>query len=166
MLELHFQLKGHEGGDDAVRVDNHIDIDRSAADVFAYVSDQLNAPLWQSGLIKVTRSTPGPIGVGTRHTFVRRVAGRRILGDNEYHEFDPGHKVAFKFGSESMAGTGSYEVEPLSPGRTRLHTSVEIHPRGLARLAEPLISRSIKKEDNVDLASLKELLEQADHTLT
>ncbi len=68
--------------------------------------------------------------------------------------------------SESMAGTGSYEVEPLSPGRTRLHTSVEIHPRGLARLAEPLISRSIKKEDNVDLASLKELLEQADHTLT
>lgn len=110
--------------------------------------------------------TTGPIGVGTRHAIVRRLAGRRIRRDNEYYEFDAGHKVAFKFGSRSMAGTGSYEVESLSPGRTRLHTSVEIHPRGLARLAEPLISRSVKKEVTGNLASLKQLLERADHTLT
>lgn len=145
-------------------MDNHIDIDRAAADVFAYVSDQLNAGHWQKGVLEVTRSTAEPVGVGTRHTFVRRVAGKKVVGDNEYTQFEPAHKVVFDFGSGSLTGTGSYQVEPLDPGRTRLHTSVDIHLRGLVRLAEPLISRSIRKEDNVDLATLKELLESPDHT--
>ena len=48
-----------------------------AADVFAFLSDQLNAPRWQRGLHEVRRTTDGPIGVGSEHVFVRRVVTSR-----------------------------------------------------------------------------------------
>ena len=148
-----------------MRVEKHIDIDRTAADVFGFVSDQLNAPVWQRGLLEVERLTDGPIGVGTRHTFVRKVAGRRLEADNEYYEYEPNRKVAFRFISGSTSGGGSYQVEPVSPSRTRLTTSVEMHPTGLARLTEPLVSIAIKREVDANLATLKELLERSDRTV-
>ncbi len=149
-----------------MRVDGQIDIDRSAADVFAFVSDQMNAPAWQKGLVEVKRLTDGPIGVGTRHTFVRTVAGRKMAADNEYYEYLPDRRVAFKIISGSMPGGGSYDVEPLSPHRTRIGTSVELYPTGLARLTEPLMSRTIRKEVDGNLAALKELLERSDQRVS
>jgi hypothetical protein len=44
---------------------------RPASEVFAFVSDQTNAPLWQEGLQEVRRITEGPIRVGTEHVFAR-----------------------------------------------------------------------------------------------
>jgi hypothetical protein len=61
-----------------IDVTTHPDVDRPAAEVFAFVSDHLNAPLWQSGLHEVRRTADGPIGVGTEHVFVRRFAGSVI----------------------------------------------------------------------------------------
>ena len=43
-------------------VEGSIVIGRPAEDVFAYVSDQTNAPRWQRGLLEVRRTTDGPIG--------------------------------------------------------------------------------------------------------
>jgi len=145
-----------------MRVEGQVDIDRSAADVFAFVSDQLNAPGWQKGLEEVTRLTDGPIGVGTRHTFVRKIAGRKLAADNEYYEYVPDRRVAFKLTSGSTPGAGSYDVEPLGPDRSRLGTSVELHPTGLARLTEPIMSMAVKREVDGNLAELKRLLEDSD----
>jgi hypothetical protein len=61
-----------------IDVVTHLDVGRPAGDVFAFVSDQLNAPRWQRGLHEVRRTTDGPIRVGSEHVFVRRFAGRRI----------------------------------------------------------------------------------------
>ena len=40
-----------------IEVVPHLDVDRPAAEVFAFVSDQLNAPHWQRGLHEVRRTT-------------------------------------------------------------------------------------------------------------
>lgn len=147
-----------------MRVERQIDIDQAHEEVFAYVSDQLNAPTWQRGLEEVKRLTEGPIGIGTRHAFVRRFAGRKMEGDNEYVEYTPNRSVAFKFKatSGSVPGGGSYQVDALGPGRTRLTASVELHPTGLARLAQPLMSLSLKREVEAGLVTLKGLLEKMD----
>ena len=79
-----------------IDVVTHLDVDRPAADVFAFVSDQLNAPRWQRGLHEVRRTTDGPIGVGSQHVFVRRFAGRRIESRNRFVEFEPGRYLAFE----------------------------------------------------------------------
>ncbi len=147
-----------------MRVVGHIDISRPAAEVFAYVSDQTNGPEWQQSLDEVRRVTPGPIGVGTRHTFVRRLGRRQITGENEYLEFEPGRRVAFTFTSDDLTGKGWYEVSPLGTGQTRLDSGVEIDLQGLTRLASPLVAMSIRKEDSEDSARLKEILEKPNTT--
>lgn len=146
-----------------MRVASHVEINRPAAEVFAYVSDQMNAPQWQQGLDEVRRTTEGPIGVGTRHTFVRRLGRRNVTGDNEYSEFEPGRRVVFTFTSDGLTGRGWYEVNPLGTDQTRLDSGVEIRLQGLTRLASPLIAASIRKEDSADSARLKEILEET-HT--
>ena len=147
-----------------MRVVSHVEINRPSAEVFAYVSDQLNGPEWQQGLDEVHRTTDGPIGVGTRHTFVRRVGRRQVTGDNEYLEFEPGRRVVFTFTSDGLSGRGWYEVSRLETDQTRLDSGVEIHLRGLTRLASPLIEMSIRKEDSEDSARLKDILERTNPT--
>jgi uncharacterized protein YndB with AHSA1/START domain len=79
-----------------ITVEKSIVIKRPVEDVFAHVSDQTNAPHWQRGLIEVRRTTDGPMGVGTRHTFVRTFMGRRMEGSNEYTRWEPNKLVPSK----------------------------------------------------------------------
>lgn len=146
-----------------MRVVSHIDIGRPAADVFAYDSDQTNRPEWQQGLHEVRRVTDHPIGVGTKHTFVRRLGRRQISGENEYLEFEPGRRVLFTFTSDDLdlTGRGWYEASELGTDHTRLESGVEIDLRGLIRLASPLAAMGIRKEDSQDSARLKEILEKS-----
>ena len=122
-----------------MRVVSHLDIESPGRRGFAYVSEQLNAPEWQQCLDEVNRTTDGPIGVGTRHTFVRRLGRRQVTGSNEYVEYEPGRRVVFTFTSDGLTGRGWYEVNPLGTDQTRLDSGVEIRLQGLTRLASPLI---------------------------
>ena len=98
-----------------IDVVTHLDVDRPAGDVFAFVSDQLNAPRWQRGLHEVRRTTDGPIGVGSEHVFVRRFAGRRIESRNRFVEFEPGRYVAFEIPDGAMTGRASYSSSRSMP---------------------------------------------------
>ncbi len=79
-----------------INVEEGISINRTAAEVFAFVGDQTNAPRWQRGLDSVRMIGGGPIGVGTRHEFVRTMMGRRMSGETEYTPFEPDRYVAFE----------------------------------------------------------------------
>jgi hypothetical protein len=143
-----------------VTVETQIEIARSAADVFAFVSDQTNAPRWQSGLMEVQRLTPGPIGAGTEHRFVRRFAGRRIESRNRFTAFEPERFVAFDIPSGSgVAGRASYLVEPTGVASSRLTSQVQLGFSGLGRLLEPLLVRVLRRDSERDERTLKALLE-------
>lgn len=64
MMNVHSEIVD-SGGRRSLRLESHLDIERPAEEVFAYVSDQLNAPKWEHGLSMVVRLTPGPSGVGS-----------------------------------------------------------------------------------------------------
>lgn len=134
-------------------------IGRPAKSVFAFVSDQTNAPRWQRGLTEVQRLTDGPVGVGTRHRFVRRLMGRQMAGENEYTRYEPGEFVAFKATSGGWPLEASYRVEQHGVRGTRLTAKLEIRPTGPFRLLEPLIAAALRRDVEANLAALKGLLE-------
>ncbi len=136
-----------------------IDIARPAADVFDFVADQTNAPRWQKGLHEVRRTTPGPIGVGTEHVFVRRFAGMKIESRNRFTRYDPGRFVAFEIPSGQITGEASYLVEPTGTDTSRLTSEVHFRVSGLAGLAAPLLARVFERDTKRDEAALKEVLE-------
>ena len=144
-----------------IDVVTHLQIDRPAAEVFAFVSDQLNAPRWQRGLFEVRRTTDGPIGVGSEHVFVRRFAGRRIESGNRFVEFEPGRFVAFEIPDGFVAGRASYLVEPVSTDRSHLTSTMNFRVAGWMRLAEPLLARVLERDSRRDEQTLKQTLEKA-----
>ncbi len=142
-----------------VTVETSIAIDRPAEDVFAFVSDHTNAPRWQRGLLEVRRANDSPIGVGTRHTFVRTFMGRRLEASNEFTRYEPSRLVAFNATSNWLPGQGSYVVEPTGRASARLIARVELRPSGLFRLAGSLMAAALRREVEANLSDLKGLLE-------
>jgi uncharacterized protein YndB with AHSA1/START domain len=141
-----------------ITVEKGVTIGRSPTDVFAFVSDQTNAPRWQRGLENVRRTTDGPIGVGTRHTFERTLMGRRMDGSNEYTRYEPNELVAFAW-SGPMPGQASYAVEAAGRDETRLVSRLEMRAPGLLRLAEPLLAAGLRRDVEANLDTLKHMLE-------
>ena len=142
-----------------IDVVTHLDVDRPAAEVFAFVSDQLNAPRWQRGLHEVRRTTDGPIGVGSEHVFVRRFAGRRIESANRFVEFEPGRFVAFEIPDGPVTGLASYLVEPTGAERCHLTSTMRFQVAGWMRFAEPLLARVLERDSRRDEQTLKRVLE-------
>ena len=141
-----------------ITVEESIVIERPLEDVFAYVSDQTNAPRWQPGLLEVRRTTDGPIGVGTRHSVVRKLGGRTVTLSNEYTRYEPDKLVEFSFWG-SMPGRASYVVDPVGPDRTKVTGRVEMRLPGLLRVAEPLMALAVRRDMLAGAETLKGLLE-------
>jgi uncharacterized membrane protein len=134
-------------------------IDRPVSEVFAYVGDQTNAPHWQSGLVEVTRLTDGPIGIGTRHSFVRTFMGRRMEARNEYTAYEPGQRITFRTTSGPVPLEAAYLFESVAGG-TRLTSRIDMDAKGFVKLAEPLIGRSLQRDVAANFIVLKALLEK------
>ena len=136
-----------------------IEIDRPAGEVFAFVADQTNAPRWQRGLHEVRRITPGPVGVGTEHVFVRRFAGLKIESRNRFTAYVPGRFVSFEIPSGTISGEASYLVEPTGATSSLLTSEVHFRVSGPAGLATPVLARVFERDSTRDEAALKALLE-------
>jgi len=157
--------KGHGKREEApvgtIDLRTQIDIERPAAEVFTFVADQTNAPLWQQGLHEVRRLTPGPLGVGTEHTFSRQFAGKLVESRNRFIAFEAGRFVAFEITpAAGMSGSASYTVEPTGPTSARLVSEVHFKVTGPSSLATPLLRRVFQRDTKRDEATLKVLLEK------
>jgi len=141
-----------------IRAEKSTVIERSAEDVFAYVSDQSNAVQWQAGLVEVRRLTDGPCGVGTRHTIVRTFMGRRLAVENEYVAFEPGRRVTFRTTSGPMPLEATYLVEPAEAG-AKVTSTIAMDASGFLSLAEPLIAVGLRREMDAAFRELKRVLE-------
>jgi len=133
-------------------------VDRPIEEVFAYIGDQTNTPAWQAGLLEVKRTTEGPIGVGTKHTFVRKFMRRRMEADNEYIAFEPNKRIAFKTTSGPVRVEASYDFESVGDG-TRVTSRVQMDASRFMSLAEPLIAAGLRREMKAASRALKDLLE-------
>jgi hypothetical protein len=132
-------------------------IDCPIGDVFAFVADQRNTPQWQAGLVEVQRLTDGPSGVGTRHAFIRKFLGRRMVGRNEFIAYETNRRVTFRTTSGPPL-EASYLFEPVGEG-TRLTSRVQFQSSGLGRLLEPVMAAGLRREMKSAFPALKALLE-------
>jgi uncharacterized protein YndB with AHSA1/START domain len=140
-----------------INVEDSIIINRPVEEIFAFVADQTNAPQWQDGLLEVRRTTDGPVGVGTKHTAVRKFLGRKLELTNEYVKYEPNKLITFT-GDGSSRFEVSYLTEATAEG-TKITCQMQMEQGGLFGLAEPLIARSLKRDFQANFLLLKRLLE-------
>jgi uncharacterized protein YndB with AHSA1/START domain len=142
-----------------IKQEKSIVIHRPIEEVFDYVSDQRNTPQWQSGLVEVRRTTEGPLGVGTKHTFVRNFMGRKMEASNEYVAYEPNKLITFKTTSGPVRLEASYLFEPTAEG-TKVTGRIEMKAAGLFGFAEPLIAVALRRESDAAVSALKRQLEK------
>lgn len=137
-----------------------IEIERSPADVFAYLDQLDRHGEWQPAIQDVSAISAGPTGVGTRATEKRKVPGGVRAMTYEITEHDPPRRVAFRGLDGPIRPVGTVTIEPLDGGsRSRLRLEFNLEGYGLGRLIAPLARLDAKRHIAADQRRLKERLE-------
>ena len=139
-----------------------ITIESPAGAVFDFVLDGTKNPLWRPAVLDVEAVQGRSSGIGAVYKQgVKGPGGRRIDADYEIVECKPNEWIKFQVIAGPARPTGTYRFEPVEgAGKdgTRLTFTLHYEPKGLARLMDPMITRTMQSEVAM-LANLKGYLE-------
>ena len=140
-------------------ITHHVELDLDAVPqaVFDWLTDARNHPRWDDTSVEMELLQPGPWRAGSEFREVRRMGGRRVEFRSRLASLERGRG----FDTESLSGPefhGHWRVEPAG-STTRLRWWCEMKVGGPARLVEPLIARSFRRQVSANFARLKTLIE-------
>ncbi len=136
-----------------------ITIARPVKTVFDFILDGTNNPLWRPSVTDIRfLSDHQPLGVGSAYKQGLKGPGGRIDGDYEITGCKPYQLIEFQVTAGPARPTGVYHFESLGTS-TKLTFSLDFQPKGLAKLMDPLITKSMQAETNT-LSNLKTYLEK------
>jgi hypothetical protein len=146
------------------RLQATIEIARPAPVVLDWITEPSRVQSWVGWLIEIQPLTPGEPAVGSRELWVmedRNNNNQRMEIESEVTSLDHGRALTARVHSAGgFDGTVSYALEPMSADRTRLQYLADYKfEHWLAKLLEPVISRSAQQKLEEDLARLKQLAE-------
>jgi hypothetical protein len=134
-------------------------VNRSAAEVFAFVLDGANNPLWRPGVLDIAHVPGTPDGVGAVYQQgLKGPGGRRIDGDYEIVDCRPNEVLTFQVIKGPARPTGTFQLRAVGEA-TEVTFTLHYAPTGIAKLLDPLITRTMHSEVAA-LSTLKAYLEQ------
>ena len=140
------------------------EIDRPAAEVFAYATDPARFSQWQKGVVDGHMDGPGD-GTGTPAVGAKCVTTRRIGGASrpstaELTHIDPPKTWGVRGIDGPIRAAIDVLVEPLGGSRSRLTISVDFAGHGIGKILVPLmVRREARKEMPANMAALKQNME-------
>jgi uncharacterized protein YndB with AHSA1/START domain len=138
-----------------------VDIGRPLAEVFAFVAEPRNMPLWYEAVDEVTKTTDAPSGPGARYLVTRALPGGRAHNDVELTEHHLDRVVTLESRSGPTPFRYRYTLEPNGSG-TRLTLEGRISSAGLpgpiGRL-DGVATRLFERGMQQNLRQLKRILE-------
>jgi uncharacterized protein YndB with AHSA1/START domain len=143
-----------------------IDIRRRPADVFAFVAEPQNMPLWYEAVRQVTKTTANPTAVGSTYDIVRSLPNGPAYNNVEVVEYTLNHQVTIESRSGPTPFRYSYRVEPNQEDTTTLTLDANITSAGLpgpAGLVGGIATQLFKHGMKQNLHQLKQILEAANH---
>jgi uncharacterized membrane protein len=147
------------------KVSGEIMINRPVEQVFDYVADPRNEPLYNPRMLQSEKITNGPIGVGTRFRATARSGWRAVDMLIEITEFQRPRRFGSRTTMSSVEVDGGLTFEPVA-GATRMSWSWEVSPRGPLRLIGPLVAFLGRRQEQVIWTGLKAQLEGSGHART
>jgi len=137
------------------------DVNRSARDVFAYVTDPTCFHEWQKGVIGGHMDDPGSPGVGARCVTVRRIGFADRPSTSELLHIDPPKAWRVRGIDGPIRATVDVTVQALTDERARLAIAIDFEGHGIGKLLVPfVVRRETRKEMPGNLATLKQRLER------
>ncbi len=140
------------------------EIDRPAADVFAYATDPTRFNEWQKGVVDGHMDGPGDgtqaPAVGAKCVTTRRIGGANRPSTSELVRIDPPRAWGVRGIDGPIRAAVDVVVEPITNARSRLTISVDFVGHGIGKVLVPLIVRpEARKEMPDNMAALKQRME-------
>jgi hypothetical protein len=136
-------------------------IERPPAEVFRFVATDhfQNHPKWDPAVTAITKTSPGPMGIGTTARLVRTDRGRRVEGSMEVTEYQPvsSFTEVSRFGPFTLHARATFE--PVALASTRLQLVIDTHARGVIRLLLPIMKGTFQKTMARSLRTIKQHVE-------
>jgi uncharacterized protein YndB with AHSA1/START domain len=140
------------------------EVDRPAAEVFAYATDPARFSQWQKGVLDGHMDGPGDgtgtPAVGAKCVTTRRIGGASRPSTSELTHIDPPKTWGVRGIDGPIRAAVDVLVEPLGGSRSRLTISVDFAGHGIGKILVPLmVRREARKEMPANMAALKQNME-------
>ena len=138
-----------------------VEVDRPAAEVFAYATDPTKFHEWQQGVVSGELESSGTLSVGDRCLTVRRIGGgAERPSTSKLVRFDPPRAWSVRGIDGPIRARVDLTVDALSESRSRLSIAVDFEGHGIGRVLVPLVvRRQARAEMPQNLARLKQQVE-------
>ena len=140
------------------------EIERPAAEVFAYATDPTRFSEWQQGVVdghidSPASGTQSP-AVGAECVMTRRIGGANRPSTSELVHIDPPKTWGVRGIDGPVRAAVEVLVEPVTGSRSRLTISVDFTGHGIGKILVPLmVRREARKEMPDNMAALKQRME-------
>ena len=135
------------------------EIDRPAAEVFAYATDASKFREWQKGVVDGHMDGPADTA-GARCTMTRRIGGANRTSTSELVHVDPPRTWRVEGRDGPVRAAVDVLVEPVTGDRSRLTITVDFTGHGIGKLLVPMMVRpEARKEMPANMAALKQRME-------
>ena len=148
------------GGSAVMQVTSSLEVDRPAAEAFAFIADAENNPKWQKGMRSCRWTTEPPIRIGSIYAQEATFLGKPITSTFEVVAFEPDRSITIRTITSTFPIEVTRSAEPLSADRCRVCAVVRGDPSGVFRIATPLLRRIVQRSVRGDYRRLKTLLER------
>jgi uncharacterized protein YndB with AHSA1/START domain len=135
-------------------------IERPVEEVFAYVSDPLNFPRWNSAVRAVRKTSAGDNGGASTYSMERKLPTGRAVNELEPVASEPPRTFAIRTTSGPTPFLYRYQLSEEN-GETLMKLDAELELPGAASFLPQLARRLVKKGVHDNLAALKQILEAA-----
>ena len=140
------------------------EIERPAAEVFAYATDPARFSEWQKGVVDGHMDGPGDgtrtPAVGAKCVTTRRIGGASRPSTSELTHIDPPKSWGVQGIDGPIRAAVDVLVEPVSGSSSRLTISVDFTGHGIGKILVPLmVRREARKEMPANMAALKQKME-------
>lgn len=135
-----------------------VHIERSPDDVWSFVAEPDNLPVWNSAV--VTAETDGPLASGAQIRGQVKFLGKKLDYVNEMTQFEPPKRSEYHSVESPFPWRGGTILEPDGDG-TRVTTFLESENiRGFfGKMGDPIVAKMYGRQMRSDLDNLKEILE-------
>ena len=135
-------------------------INRPVEEVFAYVSDPLNFPRWNSAVQAVRKTSAVQNGVASTYTMERKLPTGPAVNELEVVASEPPRTFAIRTTSGPTPFLYRYQLSEEN-GEALMKLDAEVELPGAASFLPQLARRLVKKGVDDNLATLKQILEAA-----
>ncbi len=140
------------------------EVDRPVEDVFAFVADSRNDPLWCRTVLECEQTHGDGPGPGARYRAVHKPGPKASELRIEALEYDAPRRIKWRQVDDAGTFVVTFDLEPIGPGSTRLTQTDETSWNGVFRVLSPLLHRVVRKTLPKQFEALRAHLEPATAT--